>query len=84
VPDATVEADAAALTGLAGLSPVARQDVRWTDTAPSLAPETLAVRAALAGTRLPAGLALAGSWIGGTGLASVVASADRAASLGAA
>jgi hypothetical protein len=80
VPDETVLADAAALTGLPGLALAARQDVVWTDTAPPLAPETLAIRRALPGAALPAGLALAGSWVGGTGLASVVATADRAAS----
>lgn len=81
VPDEVVLADLAALTGLEGLAPADRVDVPWTDSAPSLAPRTLAIRAALAATRLPAGLAVAGSWIGGTGLASVVASAERAATL---
>ncbi|WP_375388055.1 protoporphyrinogen/coproporphyrinogen oxidase [uncultured Amnibacterium sp.] len=81
VPDATVLADAAALLGIGRIDAVARADVRWSDSAPPLAPETRAIRAALARTRLPEGLALAGSWVAGTGLASVVAGAERAARL---
>jgi oxygen-dependent protoporphyrinogen oxidase len=84
VPDDVVLADLAALTGLDGLAAADRVDVPWTDSAPALAPQTLAIRAALAATRLPPGLSVAGSWIGGTGLASVVASAERAARLRAA
>ncbi|RIX31288.1 FAD-dependent oxidoreductase [Amnibacterium setariae] len=83
VPDATVVADATALLGLDGLHLAAREDVVWTDTAPALAPETIAVRRALAGAALPDGLAVAGSWVAGTGLASVVAAAERAARPGA-
>lgn len=79
VADARVAADAAALLGLGGLDVTRRIDVRWRDTAPSLAPETLALRAALAAAPLPEGIAVAGSWVAGTGLASVVASAERAA-----
>jgi oxygen-dependent protoporphyrinogen oxidase len=82
VPDATALADAGALLGLDGLHVAARSDAVWTDTAPSLAPETLAVRAALGTTTLPAGLVVSGSWVAGTGLASVVASAERAAGPG--
>jgi hypothetical protein len=49
------------------------------DTAPALAPETIRIRKELAAAVLPEGLAVAGSWVAGTGLASVVASAERAA-----
>jgi oxygen-dependent protoporphyrinogen oxidase len=83
VPDATTAVDASALLGLDGLQLTGRTDAVWADTAPALAPETIAIRRALAGTRLPAGLRVAGSWVAGTGLASVVASAERAASPGA-
>jgi oxygen-dependent protoporphyrinogen oxidase len=78
VDDRTVVDDAEALLGTHGLRVTARTDALWTDTAPALAPETIAVRRALSGTRLPDGLAAAGSWVAGTGLASVVAGADRA------
>lgn len=83
VSDAVVLDDASALLGLDGLKPADRADAPWSDTAPALAPETLAIRTALAGTRLPEGLVVAGSWVAGTGLASVVASAERAATPGA-
>ncbi|MGT2425657.1 protoporphyrinogen/coproporphyrinogen oxidase [Amnibacterium kyonggiense] len=79
VPDAVVLADAAALLGIDGLHVAARVDAPWSDSAPALAPETIAIRAALARTALPAGFAVAGSWVAGTGLASVVAGAERAA-----
>lgn len=79
VPDATAAADAAALLGVAPLSVTARTDALWTDTAPALAPQTVAIRRALGATVLPDGLTVAGSWVGGTGLASVVTSAERAA-----
>ena len=77
--DDQVQADATALLGFAPSVPRARTDVVWSDPAPALAPETLAVRSALAADALPAGLAVAGAWTAGTGLASVVASAERAA-----
>lgn len=83
VPDAVAATDAGALLGLDGLHPAARTDAVWADTAPALAPETLAIRRQLAATVLPDGLAVAGSWVAGTGLASVVASAERAALPGA-
>jgi protoporphyrinogen/coproporphyrinogen III oxidase len=79
VPDGTVLGDAAALLGVDGLHAAARVDAPWTDTAPALAPETIALRSALARTALPPGVAVAGSWVAGTGLASVVAGAERAA-----
>jgi oxygen-dependent protoporphyrinogen oxidase len=79
VPDATAAADAAALLGIDGLRLADRTDAVWSDTAPALAPETIAIRAALGATVLPEGLSVAGSWVAGTGLASVVASAERAA-----
>lgn len=81
VPDGVAAADAAALLGVDRIAVAARADAVWTDSAPALAPETLAVRSALARTALPAGLTVAGSWVAGTGLASVVAGAERAASL---
>lgn len=79
VADATVRSDARALTGLDGLSLAARTDVVWRDTAPPLAPETIRIRRALAATVLPPGLTVAGAWTAGTGLASVVESAERVA-----
>ena len=79
VKDGVAAADASALLGLEGLHLVDRVDALWSDTAPALAPETLAIRRALAGTVLPVGVVVAGSWVAGTGLASVVASAERAA-----
>ena len=79
VPDATAAADAAALLGLDGLHIGARIDAVWVDTAPALAPETIAIRTALTGLGAAGGAAVAGSWVAGTGLASVVASAERAA-----
>jgi oxygen-dependent protoporphyrinogen oxidase len=79
VPDAAVAEDAGALLGLDGLHVSARTDAVWTDSAPALAPETIAIRAALAEAALPEGLTAAGSWVAGTGLASVVAAAERAA-----
>jgi hypothetical protein len=57
--------------------PVDRADVAWRDSAPPLDPRTRALKAAVADP--PAGLAVAGSWVSGTGLASVIAGADRAA-----
>jgi oxygen-dependent protoporphyrinogen oxidase len=78
IDDAVVAADAAALLGLDGLRITERTDASWSDTAPPLAGETLAIRAALAQTALPPGLTVAGSWVAGTGLASVVASAELA------
>jgi oxygen-dependent protoporphyrinogen oxidase len=83
VQDTTIAADAAALLGTDGLHLTGRTDAVWTDTAPALAPETIAIRAALAATALPEGLTVAGAWVAGTGLASVVGSAERAASPGA-
>ncbi len=77
--DAQVQVDAAALLGFATAVPRSRADVVWSDPAPALAPETLAIRRALQEGALPAGLAVAGAWTAGTGLASVVASAERAA-----
>lgn len=79
VTGGTVAADAAALLGLERLDVVERADALWRDTAPALVAETIAIRLALAGTALPEGLAVAGSWVAGTGLASVVAGAERAA-----
>lgn len=79
VPDAVASADAAALLGIEGLHVSARTDAVWTDTAPALAPETIAIRRALEQAELPEGLAVAGSWVAGTGLASVVTGAERAA-----
>jgi oxygen-dependent protoporphyrinogen oxidase len=79
VPDAIASADATALLGVDGLHVSARTDAAWTDSAPALAPETIAIRAALAKAVLPEGLAVAGSWVAGTGLASVVTGAERAA-----
>lgn len=83
ITDAAVLADVSALLGLDGLQPVDRADALWSDTAPALAPETLSIRTALASARLPEGLVVAGSWVAGTGLASVVASAERTAAPGA-
>jgi oxygen-dependent protoporphyrinogen oxidase len=77
--DTVVAADAAALLGLDRLRIAERTDAVWTDTAPSLAPETIAIRAALERAALPTGLTVAGSWVAGTGLASVVARAEQAA-----
>lgn len=79
VDDGAVLADAAALLGFAPAAPRARADALWRDTAPALAEETVALRRALADAVLPRGLAVAGAWASGTGLASVVASAERAA-----
>ncbi|GAA4747507.1 protoporphyrinogen oxidase [Amnibacterium soli] len=79
VPDAVAAADASALLGTDGLRIADRTDAVWTDSAPALAPETIAIRRALATTVLPDGLLVAGSWVAGTGLASVVASAEQAA-----
>ena len=56
-----------------------RLDAPWTDSAPALAPETVAIRRALAATALPAGLGVVGAWTSGTGLAAVVAGAERVA-----
>jgi oxygen-dependent protoporphyrinogen oxidase len=78
VPDGTASADAAALLGVDGLHVVERADAVWSDSAPALSPETIAARRALERTRLPVGLTVAGSWVAGTGLASVVAAAERA------
>lgn len=83
VPDAVASADAIALLGVDGLHVTGRADAVWSDTAPALAPETIAIRRALEGTVLPAGLVVAGSWVAGTGLASVVTGAERAAGPGA-
>lgn len=80
VPDATVVSDIAALMGVHGVGLVDRTDVVWTDPAPPLASETLRIRRELDGTALPEGLTVAGAWTAGTGLASVVASAERAVS----
>lgn len=79
VADATVRSDSGALMGLDGLSFSARTDVVWRDTAPPLAPETIRIRQALTAIVLPPGLSVAGAWTAGTGLASVVGSAERAA-----
>jgi oxygen-dependent protoporphyrinogen oxidase len=79
VRDAAAVADAAALLGVDGLHVSARADAVWTDTAPALAPETIAIRIALGRTALPDGIVAAGSWVAGTGLASVVTGAERAA-----
>jgi protoporphyrinogen/coproporphyrinogen III oxidase len=78
VPDQVVLADASRLLGMELPAPIDRVDVRWRDSAPPLDPRTLAVRDAALGA-LPPGLALAGSWLHGTGLASVVAGAEGAA-----
>jgi oxygen-dependent protoporphyrinogen oxidase len=77
--DVVVAADVAALLGLDRVQIAERTDAVWTDTAPSLAPDTIAIRAALDRSVLPAGLTVAGSWVAGTGLASVVAGAEQAA-----
>ena len=79
VADAVVRADASALLGVAIPDPDDRIDAPWSDTAPPLAAETVAVRRALAAAALPPGLAVTGSWTAGTGLASVVLHAERAA-----
>ena len=79
VPDDVIAGDAGALLGLGGLGITARTDALWTDSAPPLAPETIAIRAALDRTALPPGLAVIGSWVAGTGLASVVGRAEQAA-----
>ncbi|MDQ1531898.1 MAG: protoporphyrinogen/coproporphyrinogen oxidase [Microbacteriaceae bacterium] len=79
VPDATVQADAAALLGLELPDPVDRLDTVWLDTAPPLDAATRAATGALAAAALPSGLAVTGSWVTGAGLASVVAGAERAA-----
>lgn len=83
VPEGTVLADAQALLGIEGLRLLDRVDAVWRDTAPPLAPETLAIRRALTATTLTDGLTVAGSWVAGTGLAAVVAGAERAAEPGA-
>jgi oxygen-dependent protoporphyrinogen oxidase len=79
VPDATVQADAAALLGLELPDPVDRLDTVWDDTAPPLDAATRAAAGALAAAALPHGLAVTGSWVTGIGLASVIAGAERAA-----
>jgi oxygen-dependent protoporphyrinogen oxidase len=76
VPDAVVVADAVRLLGVDLPDPVDRVDAAWRDSAPPLDRRTRALRAAV-GTP-PPGLAVAGSWVSGTGLASVVAGAERA------
>ncbi len=78
VSDAEAVADASALLGVTIPPPVDRADMVWIDTAPALATETLALRTALEGAELPPGLETAGSWRAGTGLASVVRSAETA------
>lgn len=75
-----VAADAAALLGLVPASIADRLDTVWVDTAPPLAAETRAAAQALNRAPLPPGLAVTGSWRTGTGLASVVAGAEAAAS----
>jgi oxygen-dependent protoporphyrinogen oxidase len=77
VPEATALADASRLLGVDLPEPVDRADVAWRDSAPPLDPRTRALRDAVAAP--PAGLAVAGSWVSGTGLASVVVGAQRAA-----
>ncbi|MDH2443582.1 FAD-dependent oxidoreductase [Amnibacterium sp. CER49] len=79
VDPAAVRADASALTGLDLPEPTDRLDTVWVDSAPPLAPETRAIRAALDAAALPPRLAVTGSWRTGTGLASVVAGAEAAA-----
>lgn len=76
-PDATVLADAARLLGTELPAPLDRADVAWRDSAPPLDPRTRALREAT--SALPPGLGVAGSWVHGTGLASVVAGAERIA-----
>jgi oxygen-dependent protoporphyrinogen oxidase len=77
VPDATALADASRLLGVDLPAPVDRADVAWRDSAPPLDPRTRALKAAVA--TLPPGLGVTGSWVHGTGLASVVAGAERVA-----
>lgn len=77
VPDATALADASRLLGVDLPAPVDRVDAAWRDSAPPLDLRTRALREAVADP--PRGLAVTGSWISGTGLASVVAGAERAA-----
>jgi oxygen-dependent protoporphyrinogen oxidase len=79
VDAATVRTDASALMGLDLPAATDRLDTVWVDTAPPLAPETRAIRAAIDAAPLPAGLAVTGSWRTGTGLASVVGGAEAAA-----
>jgi protoporphyrinogen/coproporphyrinogen III oxidase len=78
VPDAVALADASRLLGGTLPAPVDRIDVPWRDSAPPLDPGTRAMRDAVAGA-LPPGLGVAGSWLHGTGLAAVVAGAERVA-----
>lgn len=72
--DRTVHMDAARLLGVPIGVPRARRDVVWSDSAPALAPETRHLRRALEQHPLP-GVSVTGSWVAGTGLASVVAHA---------
>lgn len=79
--DDRVLADASALLGVRLSGVRARRDLAWRDPAPPLAAETLAIRHALADAALPPGLAVAGAWTAGTGLAAVVASGERSAAI---
>jgi protoporphyrinogen/coproporphyrinogen III oxidase len=78
VPDRTVLTDAARLLGEPLPAPVDRVDVSWRDSAPPLDPRTRVLRDAVVAAA-PPGLGVAGSWMHGTGLASVVAGAERVA-----
>ncbi|MFD1720454.1 protoporphyrinogen/coproporphyrinogen oxidase [Amnibacterium endophyticum] len=80
--DAVVRRDLAKLLGVPVGGIRARADVVWRDPAPALAAETIAIRRALDRAALPDGLTVAGAWTAGTGLASVVASGERAAARG--
>jgi oxygen-dependent protoporphyrinogen oxidase len=78
VPDGTVVSDAARLLGVPLPAPVDRVDAAWRDSLPPLDPRTRALREAVTAAG-PPGLGVAGSWMHGTGLASVVAGAERVA-----
>ena len=77
VPDDVVAADAAALLGLDGAPRHRHGPTRSGRTPrPPLAPETIAIRArARLGPLCRPGSSVIGSWVAGTGLASVVARA---------
>ncbi len=66
-----MRADASGLLGHRIAPPEDRRDVVWRDSVPPLAPETRALRGAVK-RRLPPGVTVTGSWVAGTGLASVV------------